>query len=325
MASYSNIDVDVFVPDHSRGLMIDARVLMSALSPKTVRIIPFPFESINTLKEVNTAKIDFEPLGRIAVFVERVFEHKLLDSYERRVLLPNPEWLFDDDLARVNRTVTEFWHKTIFGQRQIEAVFPEKKHIFVGFTSIAPKPGESNYNSCFHVSGLAPNARHTQSLVNVWISRPDFPSLSVRAAWRGILQVPDWINYSNLRLFMGDLSDAAYQNEFTRSGIHICTSQMEGFGHYINEARSIGALIVTVDAPPMTELVKAKMGILIPPERSVSHGLGVRNIINGKSIETAIEKVTLMKVSQREALGNMAREQFIKDQTEFVTRIKGVV
>lgn len=37
--------------------------------------------------------------------------------------------------------------------------------------------------------------------------------------------------------------------------IHVCASEREGFGHYINEARAAGALVVSTDHPPMNELI----------------------------------------------------------------------
>ena len=37
--------------------------------------------------------------------------------------------------------------------------------------------------------------------------------------------------------------------------VHICPSAREGFGHYINEARSVGAVVLTIDAAPMSEFV----------------------------------------------------------------------
>ena len=59
-----------------------------------------------------------------------------------------------------------------------------------------------------------------------------------------------------------------------RNRVHVCPSSREGFGHYINEARSVSAVIITVDAPPMNEFVtNATSGILIP-------ALGLRQIGN---------------------------------------------
>jgi hypothetical protein len=37
--------------------------------------------------------------------------------------------------------------------------------------------------------------------------------------------------------------------------IHVCASEREGFGHYINEGRAAGAFIISTDHPPMSELV----------------------------------------------------------------------
>ena len=38
----------------------------------------------------------------------------------------------------------------------------------------------------------------------------------------------------------------------------ICISNKEGYGHYINEARYLNKFIITMDYPPMNELVKDK-------------------------------------------------------------------
>lgn len=50
--------------------------------------------------------------------------------------------------------------------------------------------------------------------------------------------------------------------------VHVCPSSREGFGHYINEARSVGALVVTIAAGPMNELVQdGKSGVVAPVAR----------------------------------------------------------
>lgn len=54
-------------------------------------------------------------------------------------------------------------------------------------------------------------------------------------------------------------------------GVHICPSEREGFGHYINEARAASALVITTNHPPMNELITAATGVLIPAQHTFSH------------------------------------------------------
>lgn len=314
--------IDIFVPDHSRGLMVDALILKSALEIATIRVLSIPLAAMKMPAEVNATQIQLEPRGRIAVFVECVFEHPMLDYYMRKVFLPNPEWLFQEDFEKINRIITEFWHKTMFGYNMVQAVFPNKLHTYIGFTSLPREADDLDYESCFHTSGIRPESRHTQTLVDTWLDRPDFPPLNARVHWAEMLRVPRWVTVSNLRLFLGDMSDEEYEFEFSRSGIHICTSQMEGFGHYINEARSMGALVVTVGAPPMSELITWQTGILIRPEASEPHGCGTRNIVSGKAIEQAVEEVLAMNVAERRARGALAKEEYLKDRSAFRKRIE---
>jgi multisubunit Na+/H+ antiporter MnhB subunit len=44
-------------------------------------------------------------------------------------------------------------------------------------------------------------------------------------------------------------------------------SEREGFGHYINEARAVGAFVISTDHPPMNELVTPERGALVKPTR----------------------------------------------------------
>jgi hypothetical protein len=107
--------------------------------------------------------------------------------------------------------------------------------------------------------------------------------------------------------------------------MHLCLSQVEGFGHYINESRAMGALIITVDAPPMNELVDEDCGILITPSESEPAGLGMMYRISEDDIEQTIESVLTLPESRKIELGKAASERFAKDQRAFYERCASTI
>jgi len=50
----------------------------------------------------------------------------------------------------------------------------------------------------------------------------------------------------------------------TLAAVHVCPSMVEGWGHYIDEGRRTGAVVITLDAAPMNELIDASCGVLVP-------------------------------------------------------------
>ena len=55
----------------------------------------------------------------------------------------------------------------------------------------------------------------------------------------------------NIDAHMGYLSDQELRTLQNQSAFHLCLSLTEGWGHYIGEALGVGAVTMTVDAPPM--------------------------------------------------------------------------
>ena len=58
------------------------------------------------------------------------------------------------------------------------------------------------------------------------------------------------------------LSDKDLIELMNQCGIHICTSETEGFGHYINEAKSCQSIVISIDSKPMNELVNDNTALL---------------------------------------------------------------
>ncbi|KAI9338756.1 hypothetical protein BDR26DRAFT_862733 [Obelidium mucronatum] len=131
-------------------------------------------------------------------------------------------------------------------------------------------PPQQDFNKFLHLSGNS-GRKNTDHVVDCWKRHPFWPQLTVgstkTAQQFGILHSMDPQKHSNCR----------FQHAVSH-GVHLCPSQMEGYGHYINEARSLGALVVTTDAPPMNEFVEEGVsGLMFPVRHSVENAPGSLN------------------------------------------------
>jgi len=65
--------------------------------------------------------------------------------------------------------------------------------------------------------------------------------------------------YKNMTIYLKPIEPLSlYNNIISSASVAICISNKEGYGHYINEARYLKKFIITMDYPPMNELVKDK-------------------------------------------------------------------
>lgn len=316
--------VDIFVPNSSKGLINDANVIRDAIGQALTRIIVYPFKATKMNLEDNNSQLSFQPMSKVAIFIETLFEHKNLHHYSKKILIPNVEWLTHKDCIRAEALITDFWHKSKFSLDSLIKLYPEKKHFYLGFTSPRFESAALDYEKFAHFAGKS-KYRHSQDIVNIWLANIDLPPLTFQAYNLGI-SLPFWLKVKgNLRMHLGALEQERYENEFIQHGVHICTSQMEGFGHYINEARSIGALILTLDAPPMNELIDRRSGILIPVTKRQPHLNGFRYIATPSAIKQRIVEVTAMSPSERAVLGANAKNRFEKEKELFFQKLTSIV
>jgi len=65
--------------------------------------------------------------------------------------------------------------------------------------------------------------------------------------------------YKNMTIYFKPIEPLSLYNDIISSAsVSICISNKEGYGHYINESRYLKKFIITIDYPPMNELVKDK-------------------------------------------------------------------
>jgi hypothetical protein len=105
--------------------------------------------------------------------------------------------------------------------------------------------------------------KNTVKIVQAWLGRPDFPPVDVfmdTGLFNGRFreQFGAQLNRStNLKVHTEPMPALKFGKMLAEATFFLCPSIIEGYGHYINQARASGGVIVTTDAHPMNELILA--------------------------------------------------------------------
>lgn len=235
---------------------------------------------------------------------------------QKNVLIPNPEWFLPKDrhhLHRIDHVLVKTDHAAELFR---ELGLPTR---FIGFASVdrwmRDVPRERTF---FHLAGRS-RSKGTDRVLALWRRHPEWPRLTV-------IQNPHSAQpgtpAANIDHIVGYMDDAALQELQNRHLIHLCPSETEGYGHYLTEAMSVGAVVVTLDAPPMNELVHADRGILVPASATTGRqNLATTYFFDDAAMEDAIEKIVAMDDETLRRLGDTARAWFLSNQDMFPPRL----
>ncbi|KAE9319354.1 hypothetical protein PF008_g18288 [Phytophthora fragariae] len=180
----------------------------------------------------------------------------------------------------------------------------------------------------------------TRQVIECWLSRPHFPPLDLyihKWAYDGMFKgaYEKRIPKSQIRLTTDEVDANTFTKAIAESSYFLCPSQMEGYGHYMNQARASGGVIVTTDMDPMKELIENDdMGLRVKSrprhDRNIflggksKKGKGLRNVPGMvatfssrdlcKTVEHLLNDISL---DQRREMGEKARRQYHKDTKFF--------
>lgn len=193
------------------------------------------------------------PRADVGFFLETVAPH-LIDRVRCPIGILNLEWFEPEWFDHLHRFV-QFWSKTYCAHETLLRLGVPSH--YTGFASRdlldASVPRTL---TCLHVKGQSP-LKNTDAILAAWDMAPDLPLLTI------VSKLPVRPR-PNVRC-LPPLRQADLSLVMNAAEIHICPSSTEGWGHYITEAMSVMATIVTTDGPPMNEHLDASSGILVPP------------------------------------------------------------
>ena len=316
----------VLVAHQTPGLTADVTVVEQTLKNHfgekiEITTLMVPEWITRQMPAINERRISITKPVDVVIFFEHTVGHPKLWAARHRIMVPNPEWL-RQRVIDTGSHLTEMWHKTHVSLATLSGLLPNLRHSYIGFTSPDYSGNDPDYDRFIHFKG-ASIQKQTEMVLAAWQMHPEWPELSVQSYSRDLafLNFPEWLQWKNIRIRYCLASAEEYRLEVTKAGVHICPSSVEGFGHYINEGRSMGALIVTTNAAPMNELVDDTCGVLITPMRTEKQNFGVRHIIDIAGIERALQTVLGMTIDQRKAFGAKAHQRYLTDRERFRTEL----
>jgi hypothetical protein len=194
-----------------------------------------------------------------------------------------------------------------------------------------------------HTAGGS-SQKGTARIFDCWLARPDLPRVDVYI--NEGLYGRNYAKYydekikasGNVHLHLTSLDAAQFGTMIANAAFFLCPSKMEGYGHYINQARAAGGLVLTPDVPPMNELITPASGVLIASDVEYwkahflgggsSHPLGLKNVrgfvsnFGGTEMCAAVDHVlTQLQVTERETRGKRARQQYLYDTAFFASKM----
>jgi hypothetical protein len=212
------------------GLEKDARVLKAMLKGHTVNLID------------SQRHKGRNPFADLSIHLEILYP-QMMRLARRNVFIPNPEWYydyFDPLLEKCN----EVWTKT----HDATQIFQQKHTAvrYLGFTTGVKFTDGEKSKVFLHIAGKSSN-KGTAQVIRAF-KQTTLP-LYILAAKHYDVGMAKNIAQSN-----GYLPQETVDKLIQDCLFHVCTSEYEGYGHYIHEGLSSG-IVLTTDAPPMNEFV----------------------------------------------------------------------
>ncbi|GAB9477482.1 hypothetical protein Gpo141_00014561, partial [Globisporangium polare] len=264
-------DVDIFLPTGLRGhgycedAIAYAKFLESRLLPLWALDIPLFDEKLNRTVTYHEL-CPKTPILLFNHFWDGVPDAPTFPKDKPVYLMPNIEmyeldekhwWNVDVVLCKTHvcyDRVTKWYaqegnkrNTKVFYTRHTSSDVANFARTHLGADGISPKDFK-NVRFLHAVGGSA--HKGTRQVLDCWLSRPDFPPLDLfihESNFKGGYEAhyAERIQKSQINLTSHNLDPIGFGKAIAEASFFLCTSRMEGYGHYINQARVSGGVILT--------------------------------------------------------------------------------
>lgn len=283
--------INIYTSLNGVGLEQDANILKGVLNKHTCYVLDY----IKRQRAHTT--------GEYGIHLE-IPRYDEIEKNHVNILIPNAEWFDPKWLAKIKMFDTVFC-KTFHAVEVFKKFHPNC--VYTGFTSNDMFLDVAKDKRLLHIEGKS-MLKNTDALITAYQMKPELQkcyaiSSRSKGKYNG-LEFFERLPFDKLKVLLNACL------------IHICPSMYEGFGHYINEARSTGAVIITTDRPPMNEFIKDKR-FLVEGQRARVHNLVPLFKVNPIDLANKIQSVCNMEYSELIEIGKQNREKYLQLDAEF--------
>ncbi|MBS0375544.1 MAG: glycosyl transferase family 1 [Proteobacteria bacterium] len=250
----------------------------------------------------------------VNLMLEHVWPESLVLGAQN-IVVPNPEW-FDRGDRRLLARADRIWCKT--GHALAAFASLGGPTALIGFDSEDRfDPAVARERTFLHLAGKS-RMKGTARLLAVWARHPEWPRLTVIHSRQAVFEP---VAAANIGYESHYLSDAELRTLQNRHQFHLCLSETEGWGHYIPEALSVGAIVLATDAAPMNEHVTAERGLLVSCAVLGRQHLATTYAFDELALERAVAAALALDAAAAARLGRAARDWFLANQRGFAPRL----
>jgi glycosyltransferase involved in cell wall biosynthesis len=259
----------------------------------------------------------------LAIFVETMHDGRWVTDKQQNWLIPNSEWYFPHLWNQYLPQISLVLVKTPDAFHLWHTLVPEERVLYTGFESrdlhyptVLKRPA-----SFLHILGKS-ESKGTVQVMEAWrgLHYPLVVTTCARTREEEQIvrqmtskwprDIPDLTYHHNL-------TDAEMAVVMNRSAFVIQPSLYEGYGHVIHEALGCRAIVLTTDAPPMSEFGGIDKRMLIPSDRTETRMLVEWHYPSVQGIRDTVERAVAMDGAELCAIADGARAAFLTEREEF--------
>ena len=300
----------------SQGLLNDCKILKEKFKEKyNVNEFICDERDIYTIKQNKTYDKQ--------IFIEHIYPN-LLNNSICNIFIPNLEFINKNDFNLMKTGHIKYIiSKTNCSYESLYTLFGDKV-LKWNWSSINRNINRINpdFDQYLHIKGKS-RYKNSQMILDTWMRHPEWPMLHIvsygEKTINGFLEIkhPVLVN-DNITLYQYELDEITLESLMNRCGNHICPSETEGYGHYINEARSVGAVLITTNAAPMNEFTSYKYGFLVSSTEHTTRGFGKYYKLNEKELEKTIQKCINTSWEQKCFQSKIGKDMYIENHSNFI-------